>query len=76
MPMPPAWPPSIGTPSAAPRSTRPIEGVTEQTEQTFAFLEAVAAYNRAIAEYATTVLPPGTPPNKLAAALRDKTLES
>lgn len=48
---------------------RAIEGVTEQTEQTFAFLEATAAYNRAIAEYATTVLPLGTPPNKLVAAL-------
>ncbi len=46
-----------------------IDGVSEQTEQTFAFLEAVSAYNRAIAEYATTVLPPGTPPSKLAAAL-------
>ena len=46
-----------------------IKGVAEQTEQTFAFLEATTAYNRAIAEYATTVLPPGTPPNKLVAAL-------
>jgi hypothetical protein len=48
---------------------RVIDGVAEQTEQTFAFLEATTAYNRAIAEYATTVLPPGTPPNKLVAAL-------
>jgi hypothetical protein len=46
-----------------------IEGVSEQTEQTFAFLEAVAAYNCAIAEYATTVLPSATPANKLVAAL-------
>ena len=48
---------------------RAIDSVVEQTEQTFAFLEATTAYNRAIAEYATTVLPPGTPPNKLVAAL-------
>jgi hypothetical protein len=48
---------------------RAIESVTEQTAQTFAFLEAVSAYNRAIAEYATTVLPPGTPAQKLVAAL-------
>jgi hypothetical protein len=46
-----------------------IEGVAEQTEQSFAFLEAVSAYNLAIVEYATTVFPPGTPVNKLAAAL-------
>jgi hypothetical protein len=46
-----------------------IGGVAEQTEQTRAFLDAMAAYNRAIAEYATTVLPPGTPAGKLAAAL-------
>ncbi|MFZ1936792.1 MAG: hypothetical protein WCB27_00880 [Thermoguttaceae bacterium] len=46
-----------------------IEGVDEQTKQTFAFLGAVSAYNRAIAEYATTVLRPNIPANKLAAAL-------
>jgi len=40
-----------------------IEGVDEQAEQTFAFLEAVSKYNRA------TVLRPGTPASKLAAAL-------
>jgi hypothetical protein len=49
-----------------------IGGVAEQTEQTSAFLDAMAAYNRAIAEYATTVLPPGTPAGKLAAALVTK----
>jgi hypothetical protein len=49
-----------------------IDGITEQTEQTWAFLEAMAAYNRAIAEYATTVLPPGTPVGKLVAALVTK----
>jgi hypothetical protein len=46
-----------------------IDGVTELAEQTSAFLEAVSAYNRAIVEYATTVLRPGTSANKLAAAL-------
>ncbi len=49
-----------------------IEGVGEQTEQTSAFLDAVAAYNSAIAEYATTVLPPGTPPSKFVTALVTK----
>jgi hypothetical protein len=59
---------------AAGRATvdQAIDGVTGQTEQTFAFLEAIAAYNFAIAEYATTVLPPGTPSRKLAAALVTK----
>jgi hypothetical protein len=46
-----------------------IEGIAEQTEQTAAFLEAVDVYNRAIAEYATIVLPLGTPADKLVAAL-------
>ena len=58
MPMPLARRPSTDTPSAAPRSTEAIDGVAEQTEQTLAFLEAISAYNRAIAEYATAVLPP------------------
>jgi len=46
-----------------------LDGVTGQTEQTSAFLESLTAYNRAIAEYATTVLPPGVPAAKLVAAL-------
>ena len=49
-----------------------IEGVGEQTQQTSAFLDAVAAYNSAIAEYVTTVLPPETPPNKFVTALVTK----
>ena len=49
-----------------------IAGVTDQTEQTMAFLEAMAAYNRAIAEYATTVFPPDAPADKLAASLVTK----
>ena len=49
-----------------------IEGVSEQTEQTSAFLDVVAAYNSAIAEYVTTVLPPGTSPNKFVTALVTK----
>jgi len=43
--------------------------IRRQTEQTFAFLATLTDYNRAIAEYALTVLPPETPPDKLAAAL-------
>jgi hypothetical protein len=46
-----------------------LDSVAGQTEQTSAFLESLTAYNRAIAEYAVTVLPPGVPPAKLAAAL-------
>jgi hypothetical protein len=46
-----------------------IAAVNEQADQSQAFLEAIAAYNGAIAEYATIVLPPGTPVGKLAGAL-------
>ena len=46
-----------------------LDGVAEQTEQTSAFLESLTAYNRAIAEYATMVLPPGVSAAKLAGAL-------
>jgi hypothetical protein len=46
-----------------------LESITNQTEQTSAFLESLTAYNLAIAEYATTVLPPGVPAAKLAGAL-------
>lgn len=49
-----------------------IAAITEQTEQSSAFLDATTAYNRAIAEYATTVLPLGTPSDKLVAALVTK----
>jgi hypothetical protein len=48
---------------------RLLDSVATQTEQTSAFLESLTAYNRAIAEYATTVLPQGIPAAKLVAAL-------
>jgi len=53
------------------RSIEPVLcGIRRQTEQTLAFLAALTEYNRAVAQYALTVLPPDTPGDKLAAALR------
>ncbi len=49
-----------------------LGAIAEQAEQTTAFLVSLTDYNRAIAEYATTVLPAGTPSDKLAAALVTK----
>ncbi len=46
-----------------------IESIAEQTRQTMAALDTLTAYNRAIAEYVLTVLPPATPANRLVAAL-------
>ncbi len=46
-----------------------LESVHRQTEQSLAFLSTLTQYNRAIAEYALTVLPPSTPSEKLASAL-------
>lgn len=46
-----------------------LDSVMGQTEQTTAFLESLTAYNDAIAEYATTVLPPSMPAVKLVGAL-------
>jgi len=46
-----------------------LEGIARQTEQTLAFLNTLTEYNRAIAEYVLTVLPPDTPADKLVAAL-------
>jgi hypothetical protein len=46
-----------------------LEGIAEQGEQTTAFLVSLTEYNRAIAEYALTVLPPGTSADKLVASL-------
>jgi hypothetical protein len=46
-----------------------LESIAAQSEQTMAFVNSLTAYNRAIAEYALTVLPPGTPADKLVAAL-------
>ena len=46
-----------------------MAGVGRQTQQTLAFLDILTDYNRAIAEYVLTVLPPATPADKLVAAL-------
>jgi hypothetical protein len=46
-----------------------IEGVATQTKQTLALLETLTDYNRAIAEYALTVLPPATAADRLVTAL-------
>lgn len=46
-----------------------IEGVTAQTHQTLALLETLTDYNRTIADYVLTVLPPATPATRLVAAL-------
>ena len=48
---------------------RVLESVAAGSEQTAAFLNSLAAYNCSIAEYATTVLPPSEPVDKLVAAL-------
>lgn len=59
--------------SASPPGGTPIEPVLacigRETAQAFAFLRTLTAYNRAIADYALTVLPPDTPPDELAALL-------
>ena len=46
-----------------------LASVNRQTRQTLAFLDTLTDYNRAIADYALTVLPPETPGDELAAAL-------
>ncbi len=46
-----------------------LDGVARQMEQTLAFLNTLTEYNRAIAEYVLTVLPPTTPADRLVAAL-------
>ena len=46
-----------------------IQRIDRQTEQTLAFLRALTDYNRAIAEYALTVLPPNTANKRLLVAL-------
>ncbi len=46
-----------------------IEGVAAQTKLTLALLETLTDYNRAIAEYALTVLPPAVAADKLVPAL-------
>jgi len=46
-----------------------LESIAEQSAQTSAFLDALLEYNRAIAEYASTVLPPTTPTDKFVATL-------
>jgi hypothetical protein len=46
-----------------------IDSVADQTEQTTAFLSSLTEFNRAIAEYATTVLPPNISPDQLVGSL-------
>jgi len=46
-----------------------LESIEEQTRNGIAFLNALTEYNRAIAEYALTVLPPAASADRLAAAL-------
>jgi len=46
-----------------------LDGVGRQTQQTLAYLQTLTDYNRAIAEYALTVLPPGTPNEQVVGAL-------
>jgi hypothetical protein len=46
-----------------------IDSILVQTEQTVAVLVALTDYNRAIADYVLTVMPPTTPLNQLVAAL-------
>ena len=52
---------------------RDLEGalasVSRQTEETFAFLDLLGEYNRAIAEYALTVLPAAAPAEQVVATL-------
>jgi len=61
---------AAANPQVESRSIEPLlSGIRRQTEQTLAFLATLTDYNRAIAEYALTILPPETTPDKLAAAL-------
>ena len=46
-----------------------IEEVARQTQQTFDFLQTLTDYNRSIAEYALTVLPPDASSARIASAL-------
>ena len=48
---------------------QPIEGILAQTQETMAVLETLTDYNRAIAEYVLTVMPPATPAARIVAAL-------
>jgi hypothetical protein len=46
-----------------------IDGVAAQTQETLALLETLTDYNRTIADYVLTVLPPATAADRLVAAL-------
>ncbi|MEN6407088.1 MAG: hypothetical protein ABFC77_11525 [Thermoguttaceae bacterium] len=46
-----------------------LKDIASQTQQTLALLETLTDYNRAIAEYALTVLPAAVPANRLVGAL-------
>jgi hypothetical protein len=59
-----------GTEADDPSVAALLSAIRLQTHETLAFLGLLTDYNRAIAEYALTVLPPDTPGDKLAAALR------
>jgi hypothetical protein len=55
---------------AAGTSIEPVlQSIRQQADQTTEFLETLTDYNIAIANYAMAVLPPGTPPEKLAVTL-------
>ena len=46
-----------------------LSGISRQTDETLAFLQAITDYNQAIAEYALAVLPADVSPERLTAAL-------
>jgi hypothetical protein len=46
-----------------------LASISRQTEETFAFLDSLSEYNRAIVEYALTVLPTATPAEQVVATL-------
>ncbi len=46
-----------------------IDGIQGQTQETLALLQSLTDYNRAIADYVLTVMPPATPADRLVAAL-------
>ncbi len=46
-----------------------IEGISTQTQETLTLLQALTDYNKTIADYVITVLPPAIPATRLVAAL-------
>jgi hypothetical protein len=49
--------------------TTVLNRIASQTRRTLEFLQTQNDYNRALAEYVLSILPPETPPNRLVAAL-------